>query len=185
MKLDLGGGWGSHALRDFIEVDLVIAMPGGVLWDLSQFPYPWADNTVELIHCSHTLEHLCKQDAINLLRECYRILVPGGILTLAVPDMDILIEGHLTGDWSGHPQALLDLIDLNYCGGDKHPVNEAWRHRYMWCWESLAYVLEKIGYVEVERHGHEDGKYVDLFAGGYNQDFSTITLYVDAVKPGK
>jgi SAM-dependent methyltransferase len=182
MNLDLGGGSGHFSLQGFTIVDAVCGT-GGVIADLRDTPLPWMDSSVNLIHCSHTLEHLSKPDAIKLLQDCYRMLVPGGILTIAVPDMDVFIEGHLTGDWSSHPAGILRINDMNCCVGDKEPVNELWRHRYMWCWESLAYVLEKTGFVDVEKHGHSDGKYRDLFPGAYNADYSSISLYVDALKP--
>lgn len=47
---------------------------------------PEIDNSISLIYCSHTLEHLEEVAARNFLRECYRILKPGGILRVALPN---------------------------------------------------------------------------------------------------
>src|SRR6266566_7583623 len=115
-RLDLGGGAGYMTLgqHSFTTVDLE---NGDIIHDLRDTPLPFPDNSVEVIHCSATLEHLLKQEAINLIKDCYRILEPGGVLTLMVPDMDIFIEGHLTGDWSKHPEGTLLTSDLNYCAG--------------------------------------------------------------------
>jgi SAM-dependent methyltransferase len=179
MKLDLGGGAGYKMPPDFHIVDI---SGGNTTWDLRNVPLPFDDGSVELIHCSHTLEHITKAEAKNLLRDCYRMLVPGGIITLCVPDMDIFIDCHLSGDWSAHPDHLHR--DLNYCAaGDEFPGDHPWRHKYMWCWESLAYVLEALGYVQIERHSHSDGRHAHLFPGAYNPDYATCSLYVDAVKP--
>jgi predicted SAM-dependent methyltransferase len=49
---------------------------------------PFEDSTVHLIYCSHTLEHLQKENAIFFLRECNRVLQPGGILRLALPNIN-------------------------------------------------------------------------------------------------
>lgn len=177
MKLDLGGGVGARP-EGFTRVDI---NGGEVIWDLAQAPYPWPDNSVEAIHCSHTLEHLWKKDAYVCLQESFRILQPGGVITIAVPDMDVGIDGHLTGDWSRQPH--LDGRDLNLCLGGNFPADSPWRHKYLYCWESLAYMLEKTGFVGVVRHGHDDGPYQHLFGNPYNPDYRTSSLYVTAVKP--
>jgi predicted SAM-dependent methyltransferase len=49
---------------------------------------PFDDNTVRLIYCSHTLEHLQKEHAIFFLRECRRVLQSGGVLRLALPNIN-------------------------------------------------------------------------------------------------
>jgi SAM-dependent methyltransferase len=38
------------------------------------------------IFCSHLLEHLVPNDALRLLRECYRVLRPSGSLVLVTPN---------------------------------------------------------------------------------------------------
>lgn len=44
-----------------------------------------ADNTASLIYCAHTLEHLEEEKTHVFLKECARILKPGGIMRVAVP----------------------------------------------------------------------------------------------------
>ena len=48
---------------------------------------PHAGGTVEAIYASHMLEHLDRAEARAFLAECRRVLKPGGILRLAVPDL--------------------------------------------------------------------------------------------------
>jgi len=45
-----------------------------------ELPYP--DDSVRFIYTSHLLEHLSRIEARKLLKECYRVLVPGGTLGL-------------------------------------------------------------------------------------------------------
>lgn len=51
--------------------------------DLENFPWPWHDNSIDGIHASHILEHFLDHEIF--LRECYRILKPGGFLRVVVP----------------------------------------------------------------------------------------------------
>ena len=51
--------------------------------DLTKFPWPFADNSVYEIHCSHYVEHT--PDLIAFMDECYRILCPGGTIDIHAP----------------------------------------------------------------------------------------------------
>ncbi|MDG1108921.1 MAG: methyltransferase domain-containing protein [Burkholderiaceae bacterium] len=48
---------------------------------------PFDNNSVNLIYCSHTLEHLQTEHALYFLREAHRILQPGGAIRLVLPDI--------------------------------------------------------------------------------------------------
>jgi ubiquinone/menaquinone biosynthesis C-methylase UbiE len=51
-----------------------------------------ADACAELIYCSHGLSYLDDDEAEAALREWRRVLAPGGVLRLAVPDFAALTE---------------------------------------------------------------------------------------------
>lgn len=74
--------------RDFISIDLCA----------KNLRVPEEDESVSLIYCSHTLEHLDFGSAKAFLAECYRILKPNGIMRVALPNTanDFNILGHLT-----------------------------------------------------------------------------------------
>lgn len=57
---------------------LYTRFPGGIRrWDVTRgLPYP--SESVGAIYSSHTLEHLPRKEAENFLRECCRVLRPGG-----------------------------------------------------------------------------------------------------------
>jgi predicted SAM-dependent methyltransferase len=55
--------------------------------DLSRF----ADGSFTEVYASHVLEHFdYKEKLVAALREWHRVLAPGGVLRLSVPDLDIL-----------------------------------------------------------------------------------------------
>jgi SAM-dependent methyltransferase len=47
---------------------------------------PFDDNSFSGILASHFFEHFNAQDAANIMEECLRILEPGGVLLVSVPD---------------------------------------------------------------------------------------------------
>lgn len=47
---------------------------------------PFDDGSVDGVLLSHVLEHFDAQEGLRLLIECYRVLQPGGIVLVSVPD---------------------------------------------------------------------------------------------------
>ncbi|OJT96707.1 MAG: hypothetical protein BGN82_00860 [Alphaproteobacteria bacterium 65-7] len=83
LKLNLGCG--SQMLPGWCNVDLYGAPD--VRWDLEQFPWPWADGSVDEVLLSHTLEHLGQTPAlfIGVMKELYRICRHGAAIRIVVP----------------------------------------------------------------------------------------------------
>ncbi len=73
---DIVPGYVNHDVaRHRAEVD--------VAHDLRVLPWPWADDSAEVIRLLNVLEHL--PDVVPVIDECWRILQPGGLLHLSVP----------------------------------------------------------------------------------------------------
>jgi SAM-dependent methyltransferase len=79
--LDLGCGTRKHPAS--IGADLH-ALPGvDVVCDLTRFPYPFATNSVDVIHLNHVIEHM--DDPVRVLEEAWRITRSGGKVYVRVP----------------------------------------------------------------------------------------------------
>jgi predicted SAM-dependent methyltransferase len=89
IALDLGCGQNKSTpefFKDNMQVDVTkvigvdIAKCEGVdkIHDLTKFPYPFKDESVDAIFTSHFIEHLDGTERIKFFNECYRILKPGG-----------------------------------------------------------------------------------------------------------
>src|SRR5262245_20763963 len=95
-KLHLGCG--SKTLPGFFHVDALahphVDVQGPV--DVLDF---LDDNAVERIYVSHVLEHFGRHEVDRVLTERHRVLKPGGVLRLAVPDYGacarLYVEGKL------------------------------------------------------------------------------------------
>jgi SAM-dependent methyltransferase len=48
------------------------------------------------VYCSHVLEHLSRRDFDRAVRETFRILKPGGIFRLVVPDLEAAARTYLS-----------------------------------------------------------------------------------------
>ncbi len=79
MKLNIGGGL--EKKEGFINVDILKG--ADIEHDLNIFPYPFEDNSIDYIFCSHTLEHLKEPE--QFFREVQRILKEGARCEIIVP----------------------------------------------------------------------------------------------------
>ena len=140
-KLHLGCG--SVFIPGFLHVDL---MPGphvdhvGPVERLDFIP----DQTIELIYASHVLEHFGRGEFMDVLREWYRVLCPGGVLRLSVPDVQACAEVYIQ---QGLVDGLSGLIGL-VCGGQR---NERDYHKMIFDLPFLTTCLHSVGFKSVRR----------------------------------
>lgn len=77
--------WGSRVIGEGNWVYMDIRPIGNVQADVLHIPC--RSGSLEKIELHHVLEHLDPRKAGSALEECFRVLCPGGILDVAVPDM--------------------------------------------------------------------------------------------------
>jgi len=56
---------------------------------------PFDDNTFDLVYSSHFFEHIPRSRSQSFLAECYRVLKPGGVLRLVLPDCEEMFSTYL------------------------------------------------------------------------------------------
>jgi len=148
IKLNLGCGY-SH-LEGWVNVDADVTVQPDMLWDLRR-SLPFPDGSVAAIFHEHLLEHLPLAAAAPFTRECWRVLRPGGILRIGVPDFERYARDYLGSRElidrlrPGRPTALLALSELAFC----------YQHMSMWDQETLVRLLHDAGLasVQVKRFG--------------------------------
>jgi len=65
--------------------------------DLETSPLPWPDGSVEAIACISAINYFTRARALELLKECRRVLRPGGVLRVGVQDLRILVRNYQLG----------------------------------------------------------------------------------------
>lgn len=87
-------GCGSRFDPSWVNIDIASTGVGVIAHDVSR-GIPLPDGSAELVYHSHVLEHIPRENAPQFLRECFRILQPGGILRVAVPDLERIARTYL------------------------------------------------------------------------------------------
>jgi hypothetical protein len=67
-------------------------------YDLREGLPGWADGTVAAVYSCHLLEHLTYAEGQFLLNEVFRVLQPGGVARLGVPDFRLFAEAYVAND---------------------------------------------------------------------------------------
>jgi hypothetical protein len=88
MRLNLGCGL--DIKEGYTNVDIRSTHPSVTITDLSNFPWPFEDNSTKEILMLDFLEHFPYKNTQRILMECYRILEDDGSVVIQVPDVQHL-----------------------------------------------------------------------------------------------
>lgn len=132
--------------------------------------FPYADATFDYVFSSHMLEHLCPDEAAGCLREIHRVLRPGGVLRLAVPDLDYIVASY-------DPERPEGLLDSVFQGRSRktHPLARHWWHYNA---GSLGQALRAAGFEQIERCRYRQGRCAEV----ERIDNRPESLFMEAVK---
>ena len=93
--LRLNLGCGSEVKPGWVNVDLTAG--GTLALDLRE-ALPFSDGSCAIIYSEHFLEHLSyPDDAGEFLAECLRVLKPGGVFSVGVPDTALPLRAYCGG----------------------------------------------------------------------------------------
>lgn len=156
----------------WVNIDL-LGVPVDMAWNLeSGLPFP--DASVDSVFHEHLIEHIPTEATYHLTRECLRVLRPGGVLRVAVPDAGLCLRsyaGQAESDWAeSRATPMMSVESLFY----EH------KHVAMYDAEKLTLLLEVCGLTDVAERRYQDSQICPSpdsahRAGG--------TLYVEGVRP--
>lgn len=81
--LNVGCGFAQYKAPNVVNLDAFDVCKPDVVWDLNKTPFPFKDNTFDLILANHIFEHL--PNWWGCFEECARILKPKGRIEVYVP----------------------------------------------------------------------------------------------------
>ncbi len=176
-KLHLGCG--DKILKGFTNID-IRDVPGAdiIKCDISKLD-SFEKDSVDLIYACHVLEHLPRPKTFKTLLEWNRVLKPGGVLRMAVPDWEGTVEVYKR---SGDYENLLNWI----YGGSETDTNIHYRQ---FAFSGLKTLLIEAGFKRVVEYDWRKTEHanVDDFSKAYwpHKDFDNgvyMSLNVECVK---
>jgi predicted SAM-dependent methyltransferase len=102
-------GCGANPLPGWVNIDCIARAPG-VVTDIDPVALPYPGRSVDAVLAEHVFEHFSFAEESAVWYEMARVLRPGGILTVEVPDFEWVCTTFLAAkdDWRqfyivGHP----------------------------------------------------------------------------------
>lgn len=147
-------GCGPYPLEGWLNTDILTNLhKGSPLYMDAGKLFPLPDASFDYVYSEHLFEHLTYQQASNMLKECYRVLKPGGIIRIATPNLKFLVDLYLhpeeginkeyvkfNAERSGLPS--LPVFTVNY-------FHTNWEHKIIYDPETLAWFLSKVGFKNI------------------------------------
>ena len=119
--------------------------------------FPFGNNTFDYIMAEHMIEHVDYQAAQHMLRECYRVLKPGGRVRFATPDLTVLLALH-SSEKTETQKRYMEWATSQFLPGvqncqDVFIINNffrAWGHCFLYDQKTLLHALEDSGFKDVK-----------------------------------
>jgi predicted SAM-dependent methyltransferase len=182
--IDIGCGRNPHP--DLINCDYAWTPAIDLCWDITR-GLPFGAGSMHGICSEHCLEHFPLPVAAAILKDCRRILAPGGRIRIVVPDAEIYIHGYMqarAGQTVTFPyqdiykfesisDPILHVNRIFY--QDRHSL---FGHRFMYDATMLEKLLKHAGFVAIERQSFQKGKIRILLID--SPDREVESLYMEA-----
>jgi predicted SAM-dependent methyltransferase len=172
-------GCGPRVLDGWINLDMSRADDIDVVWNL-KFGMPFPDASCTALFGEHVIEHIPKEDGAKLLKECYRVLEPGGVLRLSTPDAGLYLCSY-AGDreFLSHPsfdrpaETAMDRINTM--------MRENGGHLWIYDAESLVKLVKSAGFKSVTQRSFNKSEHTKM-QGIDSEGRAFESLYVEGKK---
>ncbi|HKJ17432.1 MAG TPA: methyltransferase domain-containing protein [Xanthomonadales bacterium] len=182
-KININLGSGHWKFDGWVNVDIDIDSQPDVLADLST-GLPFQDGVADFMHTEDFIDQLELEGAQAFLRECHRILKPGGVIRVLTPDVDQLCRMYIN-----EPEALKTLwrdhvgVPLQF-GTAAEIVNVGMRfagHTFLYDHETFSALAASCGF-EARQVTFNDSEKPELQGLDLRSPETAISLYFDCYK---
>lgn len=105
---------------------------------------PFGGATVGCIYSSHTFEHFTWEESLEVAKECFRILQPGGVMRIVVPDLGALMRDYMQDASPLASHSFLHRLSLSHNIFDLlHPGSH---HSQMFDEKSMIHLFREAGF---------------------------------------
>ncbi len=177
--LNLGSGPRGLVDPHWLNIDGFIDTNVHYRLDFSR-TWPIPDGSMDGVFCEHVLEHFTLEDGMALLKQCHRILKPGGSVRFIMPNAEIIIRNYLDS-----PATLVEKRQPA-SGTAMEAVNSWFRQRYehqcLYDWQLADYAFKQAGFAEVVNSVYGQSKLVPSALLIDDSKYAWESLYIDARK---
>lgn len=149
-KLQIGSGINHY--EGWLNTDYDSGIPGVLQMDATKV-FPFESNVFDYIFCQHMIEHISYQHGQFMLKECLRVLKPGGKVRISTPNLAMVCGLYTPApneiqrsymDWSkatwvpDAPKASPAFVINNFFRN--------WGHQFIYDKQTLREAMERAGF---------------------------------------
>lgn len=155
-KLQIGAGPSKSSGWLVTDIDVKLRRTNIYLDATEPFPIP--DASFDYVFSEHMIEHIPYLAACRMLKECVRVLKPGGRIRFATPDLDQFL-GFNNEELNDSQRAYIAWSTKNFLapGTPEHPIhviNNQFRnygHQFLFDENCLRDAMTSAGFVDIRR----------------------------------
>lgn len=165
-------GSGADKIPGWANIDYDTA--GAAHWDL-RCPLPIHDRSIDYIYSQHFIEHITRAEGVSHLRDCHRLLRPGGVIRISTPNLRYISETYLAGNVA---EWLTDSAFWN----PRTPaqmLNDAlrlWGHQFVYDHDELRAVLSEAGFTKIAKQARGESQHQPLRGLETRPDHQDVTV---------
>jgi predicted SAM-dependent methyltransferase len=181
-KCYLNAGCGENINQNFINLDRHWHPEIQLCWDITK-RLPIQTNSMKGVFSEHCLEHIFYSECCNVLKEFYRILRPGGVVRIVVPDAELYLDLYQK-DKQGEPVKFPYVKDHDLQNGftPMMAINRVFRdhgHRFAYDARTLEVMLKKAEFDEIRKESFMKGRDGRLLIDSVKR--KSESLYIEAI----
>ena len=181
-------GCGLNFLAEWLNAD---AMYGDIYLNAIK-KLPFEESSLNFVFCEHFLEHLSLDDGIRFLKDCHRVLKSSGVIRIATPDLERIIDLYFDKNKfvgrQEYAHKILGNPSLSPCVLFNN-ITRFWGHKFCYDKEFIKAILIKVGFANIvfcESGRSNHNELCDVERHGRNWGISWLdsaeTLIVEASK---
>lgn len=164
-------GSGNQKLSGFINIDIE---PGADIRVDVRDGLPFANKSVQGLYSEYFIEHLTQGEGLAFLRDCRRVLVPNGVLRIATPDLDALVDDFVSD--RRHPD--WERFGYDWVGNRCEMLNLAmreWGHKWLYNEEEIVRLASIAGFKLMKRCARGESDH-PMFRGRETREGSRLVV---------
>lgn len=188
LLVNVGAGDAGHA--GWVNVDRAPAPGVNCIYDARK-RLPFEDNSVRGIFTEHFFEHIDYEEEVPpFLAECHRVLRPGGVIRIIVPDAESYIRAYVAGGWdqiAAIRPLVSDHADVHFpvrYNTRMELINVVFRqweeHKFAYDFETLAFILGRARFRNIRRQNFGQSIAPEICLDLERR--ASESLYVEAMK---
>jgi predicted SAM-dependent methyltransferase len=182
-ELKLHLGCGSNILPGWLNTDISPSPSSDYLDCTARFPF--VDACLAAVFCEHLIEHFAKTSAIQMVREVFRVLRPGGLFRVVTPSLEAFAQMTL----NPKSETSLKYLDFvrRFTGSPQAEISDAINsifylhgHRHIYAKAELDAMLAEAGFGEL--YHLAAGNYSDPIFAGVDGHGKAVGTEINAIE---